>query len=306
MPLKARTAVTTALQSRGFAFSTSSEAFVNIASPLMQPQLGAHNRNASSASSLDNNPTNTHPPSYFAGLSISSPAAEHPPATPPPSSIAELQTRTFTLLKKRNISPVVDPSIRLVQCAGRKDTLRGGTGSHSSFTTSMLRLQLGLVRCLIATPRPRFLSLTLTDAEPASLLMEQELLANFKSGSQEEPDVLLGNQEDILIPITLDLRDLPMESTGIVCGIAGRLVGGTSGGGFESDTEDLAGMSSGAVEMNYLSTARAGTVMVAEVELERALEALRGHEGDASEPTTVREQAVTEAVEIVRTKGQDW
>jgi len=33
-----------------------------------------------------------------------------------------------------------------------------------------------------------------------------------------------------------------------------------------------------AVEMSYLSTARAGTVMVAEEELERALGALRGWE----------------------------
>lgn len=57
-----------------------------------------------------------------------------------------------------------------------------------------------------------------------------------------------------------------MESTGIVCGVAGRLVGGTTG-----QLEDP-------VEMSYLSTARAGTVMVAEEELERALGALRGAE----------------------------
>jgi len=55
-----------------------------------------------------------------------------------------------------------------------------------------------------------------------------------------------------------------MESTGIVCGVAGRLVGETTG-----QLEEP-------VEMSYLSTARAGTVMVAEEELERALDALRG------------------------------
>ena len=92
------------------------------------------------------------------------------------------------------------------------------------------------------------------------MLVDHKLLQNFTQ------DVLLGSKDEYLVPITLDLRDLPMESTGIVCGVAGRLVGETSGGFQEP------------VEMSYLSTARAGTVMVAEHELERALEALRGAE----------------------------
>jgi hypothetical protein len=124
-------------------------------------------------------------------------------------------------------------------------------------------LHLGLVKSLITHPYPRFLSLTLTDEESASLLMDHTLLPNFA------PNSLLGaTSEDYLIPITLDLRDLPMESTGIVCGVAGRLVGGT------------AGLVEDSVEMSYLSTARAGTVMVHRKELERAVGALRGA-GDA-------------------------
>lgn len=119
-------------------------------------------------------------------------------------------------------------------------------------------LHLGLVKCLITQPYPRFLSLTLTDSEPASLLLDHTLLPNFA------PDILLGSKDDFLIPITLDLRDLPLESTGIVCGVAGRLV------------EDTSGFLREPVEMSYLSTARAGTVMVSEDELERTLGALRG------------------------------
>jgi hypothetical protein len=86
------------------------------------------------------------------------------------------------------------------------------------------------------------------------------LLPNFTQ------DVLLGSKDEYLTPITLDLRDLPVESTGIVCGVAGRLVDSTSG-----QTNDR-------VEMSYLSTARAGTVMVAEGQLDCALGALRGAE----------------------------
>lgn len=51
-----------------------------------------------------------------------------------------------------------------------------------------------------------------------------------------------------------------------MCGVAGRLVGAT------------AGQLESPVEMSYLSTARAGTVMVVEEELDRALGALRGAE----------------------------
>lgn len=127
-------------------------------------------------------------------------------------------------------------------------------------------MYLALIKCLI-TP-PRFLSLTLTDTEPASLLLERSLLHHFATSSGES--VLLRNEEDVQIPLILDLAALPMESTGIVCGVAGRLVGGTRTG--------MLGEPAGPVEMSYLSTAKAGAVMVAQEELGRALEALRGAE----------------------------
>jgi len=131
---------------------------------------------------------------------------------------------------------------------------------NSMTTAADDALHLGLVKCLITQPYPKFLSLTLTDTESAALLFDHTLLPHFAQ------DTLLGSRDEFLTPITLDLRDLPMESTGIVCGVAGRLVGETTG-----QLEDP-------VEMSYLSTARAGTVMVAEQELDRALDALRGAE----------------------------
>ncbi|KAL1645771.1 hypothetical protein SLS58_003655 [Diplodia intermedia] len=251
VPVRARGQVIKALEDRGFAFEQTTSSYVN---PIAN-SFNTHTRNTSSSSSFDSLPP--------------------PPGTPPPASIHELQTRTFSLLKRRNIVFAVDPSIQLVQCAGSKDSASARPVSGGALNGSSLlsrghppsvedTLHLGLVKCLISAPRPTFLSLTLTDTEPASVLLEKRLLPNFA------PDVLLGSKEDVLVPITLDLRDLPLESTGIVCGVAGRLVGGTSGfGGFEGEGSD-------AVEMSYLSTARAGTVMVGEEELERAMEALKG------------------------------
>lgn len=92
----------------------------------------------------------------------------------------------------------------------------------------------------------------------------------------------------MLVPITLDLRELPLEASGIVCGVAGRLAQGTkkqwlgqgspvegsgerersSGGGGDADPDG------GGTEISFLSTARAGTVIVKESELDRALRAL--------------------------------
>lgn len=178
-----------------------------------------------------------------------------PPGTPPPATVSELQTRTFATLKRRNIVPTVDSNLRLVQCGTRRDSQSNGSSNPAQDV-----LQLGFVKCLISPPVPKFFSLTLADSEPPSLLIDHTLLSNFS------PDVLMVSRDEHLVPITLDLRDLPAESTGIVCGVAGRLLGETSEG-FQKP-----------VEMSYLSTALAGTVMVQEQELERALYALRGVE----------------------------
>jgi len=216
VPFKAKAQVIQVLEQRGFSFEKSAEAFVNQA---------AHHRKGSSTSSFE----------------------VRPPSTPPPASVSDLQKRTFALLQRRNILPQAYRDIRLVQCAGRKDIPSGSANDD-------IELQHGIVKCL--ANKARFLSLTLTDTEPASLLLERRLLSEFGA------EVLLGGKEDVLIPITLDLCELPLESTGIVCGVASKLVGGTA-------VQVLQ-----AVEMSYLSTARAGTVMVEERELDRAMEAL--------------------------------
>ena len=174
----------------------------------------------------------------------------------PPTTLADLENTTFTTLRKQNVVPMVNKTCKLILCAGRRrrgSVWKGSGGGHD------VGLKLGLVRCLVA--QPRFMSVTLTDLEPASLLLQKDMLCMFDADS----DILLGSKEDVLIPIVLDLRGLPLESTGIVCGVAGRLVGGTKGGVANGN---------GAVEMSYLSTARAGTVMVAEGDISRAVAAL--------------------------------
>lgn len=80
--------------------------------------------------------------------------------------------------------------------------------------------------------------------------------------------MLLGSKEEYLIPITLDLEPLPLEATGIVCGVSSKLVGDTT-------TNRIMGT----VEMRYLSTARGAAVIVDEADLERAVDLLSEGEG---------------------------
>ncbi|OQD88241.1 hypothetical protein PENANT_c004G11718 [Penicillium antarcticum] len=297
VPSQSKASVMSALEARGFQFDNASAAFIN--SPL-------------------------------------SPTAERrlsdliPPNTPPPSTVSELQIRTFDSLRKRQISPSVDKTLRLVQCAAHHQ--------YHSEDSSMSILRDALTTVLLVD-EPRFLSLTLAALDPAaSLLLEKRLLPRFalrasSHGTYEDGSgLLLGSKEDCLIPITLDLRDLPLEASGIVCGVAGRLaeaahspraslstaissigsnassVIGSVPRLFDTFGTRLASLSmsgkkspphcaapshnlhplamsthdlqpdldsaADAVEISFLSTARAGTIIVGEDELKRAIDAL--------------------------------
>lgn len=187
-----------------------------------------------------------------------------PPSTPPPSNVGELQKRTFAQLKKRNVVPFVVPGLQLVQCSGKdmvssglsRPGSNGGNGPFSGKPHWLdgldTRLYLALISTLIS--QPRFLSLTLSSDDTPSLLVDKALLGIFG-------DSIVGDTDGFMIPIFLDLSNLPVESTGIVCGVAGTLV------------EDMR-MSGLAKDLSYLSTAKAGAVMLGPEGSARALEVL--------------------------------
>jgi hypothetical protein len=298
VPSQSKTSVMSALEARGFQFDNASAAFIN-------------------------NPLSPTTERRLSDLI--------PPNTPPPSTLSELQTRTFDSLRKRQISPYVDETLRLVQCAAHHQ--------YHSEDSSMSILRDALTTVLLID-EPRFLSLTLAALDPAaSLLLEKRLLPRFalrssSHGNYEDGSgLLLGSKEDYLIPITLDLRDLPLEASGIVCGVAGRLaeaaqsprpststaissaVGSNASSiigsvprlfdtfGTRLDALSMSEKKSptpssapphnlhplpmsahhlqpdldpvaDAVEISFLSTARAGTIIVGEDELKRAIDAL--------------------------------
>ncbi|KAF2212086.1 hypothetical protein CERZMDRAFT_97999 [Cercospora zeae-maydis SCOH1-5] len=259
VPYSSRSKVIHALEERGFVFEADSEDgeaghMTNPASPL----LNCHARQGSSGSSSSSCATTTTTEGF--GFTSMIPATIRAPHTPPPTTISDLQTRTFKILARNNITPSVDPTIELITCAGLKDSTPHF--SETNFTEG--KLQLGIAKCLTAAhPPPKFFSVTLTDNESASLTLEKRLLQYF---AEDGEDILLGTQSPEQIPITLDLTDLPRESTGIVCGVSSRLTEGMRGR--IRPTEMF--------NMSYLSTSRAGHVIVYEDELSDVMEALRG------------------------------
>lgn len=229
MPHVARAAVVKALEDQGFGFEPHLNGHGTNMTNLSSP-LHRHHRNSSSSSS--------------SGFNL------QPPGTPPPATVAEWQTKTFATLRKNNIEPHVDSTLELKTCAGYR----------SDSPKVQDKLILGIVKSLLTGPR--FLSITLTETDTVSLTLEKGLLDQFACGGK---DILLQDDQTHKA-IVLDLRDLPDESAGIVCGVAGRLLG------------RMASLPGPPFNMSYLSTAKAGNVIVLDDEVEDALEALHAIE----------------------------
>jgi hypothetical protein len=199
-------------------------------------------------------------------------ATSEPPSTPPPTNVAELQLRTFELLKKRHVSPFVDSNLNLIHCSGRKMSSRNGdylqrpsvsrthtgTAHQSSWVDTV---DTRLYTCLVAAlaGQPKFLSVTLAQDDLPSLLLDKSLLPLFGES-------LLGDIDKDLVPIFLDLVNLPFEATGIVSGVAGRLV--------SELRMAAAGQRADGPELSYLSTSKAGAVILPREQSQKAIEIL--------------------------------
>lgn len=239
VPSKDRQTVGEVLLARGFEFSENDSAYV-------APTAFAHAR---------------------------SPSISSEPSTPPPTNVPELQARTFSYLKKRSVVPFVQPNLRLVQCSGKEilsgddysnrnmngNSTNGHHNGHSWLDNIDPKLYIGIVSALVQ--RPQFLSITLAQDDAPSLLLDKNLLYLFGNS-------IAGDTDGDLVPIFLDLANLPFESTGIVCGVAGKLV---------DEMRDLQAMNleeSSLPELSYSSTARAGAVVLSSEESVKALNIL--------------------------------
>jgi len=266
VPAKDRPTVVKAFLDRGFAFSDDTEKSFVATAPIYSQRRGSADR-------------------LF-------------PGTPPPSTLAELQHRTFETLKKRNVVPYIVEGLKLMQCSGleknqfeqHNGVSRYGLGSrnghHHNLSGSRnvnnaarvrqaewldgidAKLYTALMSALISSPR--FLSVTLAQEDPPSLLLDTQLSGLFGNtlvGGAGEACMGGEDNDNSLVPIFLDLSPLPLEVTGIVSGVAGRLMNE-----MRDENTNGHGVSS---ELSYLSTAKAGAVILSGIQSRRALEVLK-------------------------------
>lgn len=319
-PARDLRAITAALRARGFELEVAPDSATATMTTM-------HSRSSSSLTGI-------------AAAAAATASESRPPSTPPPSTLSELQSRTFALLRRHGVVPFIEPGLTLVQCSGharprrtggehgghihhqhhhhsrpsmsRSTTCMSGLGGMSSLdgsgtgtgsTSSEFldgldaRLYVGLVSALAhshsptpATPTttaaadrtaqqppspppppspPRFLSLTLAADDPPSLLLDRTLLPFFGPS-------IAGDTGESLVPLFLDLAPLPFEATGIVSGVAGKLAELLRGWPPTTTTSTTAaGEGTTSSELSYLSTARAGAVILGADETARALEGLK-------------------------------
>lgn len=160
--------------------------------------------------------------------------------------------------------PNIESDLRLIHCSG-KDTSHheeyarparphSGNGNHRKTWVDKVdtKFYTSLIAALVK--QPRFLSVTFAEEDEPSLLLDRCLLDSFG-------DSLIGPTDAELTPIFLDLVDLPFEATGIVAGVAGKLVE-------EMQFVEYA-------ELSYLSTAKTGAVILSSELAEKAMETFR-------------------------------
>lgn len=208
------------------------------------------------------------------------PVIPSPPRTPT-ASLNEMQARTFDVLRREHVRPRIPEGLELVQCAGKQlngtlspefsSARRGSAGArrmHPQHQPSWAdkvdpKLYVAVASALAA--QPAFLSITMAQDDPPALLMDKRLSGVFG-------DAVVGDNtgDNVYVPLLLDLQALPYEATGIVCGVARRLVEETQFAVPPPSGDDAA------AQLSYLSTARAGAVILGSSQAARALEVLEG------------------------------
>jgi ACT domain len=179
--------------------------------------------------------------------------------TPHASTINELQTRTISQLRQKNTRPFVEPGLQLVLCSGNEVAGEDENSTRPRMIPSWLekidrRFYTGLTSAL--AHQPRFLSVTLSQDNLPSLLIDKSLLGLF-GGS------IMSDREVNLVPLFFDLVDIPSEFTGIECGVAGALT--------DEMMKESKRIASHGWELSFLSMAQAGALLLASENKDMAL-----------------------------------
>lgn len=161
-------------------------------------------------------------------------------ALEPPKVLRKLQKDTHKLLRDARIRPRIQKRKKCLLTGARLGEVKSSIDKVSA--------------CIAAGNMPDYFAVTRTAGDELSLLLPGSSKKRAKLGFDARS--IIGLSLDAIIPITIDLSKLPLDSTGIVAGLASIL--------WESmkvapDSEELA-----TFEMNYLSMACSAVIMIPE------------------------------------------
>lgn len=152
-----------------------------------------------------------------------------------------LEYSTFATFKKVGITPTINHRTKLLLTGARS-----GEINNTLLKTANLLSSFDLI--------PKYFAITRTSMNEISLILPKSSKA--RSGMGFTSKNIIGSTQDVIIPISIDFSKLPLDSTGIVSGVASKLLYGLR----ESNIET-------SFEMNYLSMAKSGIIMIPEENL---------------------------------------
>ncbi|CDK25419.1 unnamed protein product [Kuraishia capsulata CBS 1993] len=231
IPENAREKVVSALEVKGFHFSDISGSYM-----------------------VDRTAVSTPPsPSSMAPVESSAPSSRKPSLQ---DSITgndlpeeNLESRTFKVFKTAGIKPHVHTHAKLLITGARS-----GSCSKTITTTATALAKFPVNppefgSALTTESFPEYFAITRASSQEVALVLPKSHRTRSKLGFQSK--YLVGSSSDVFIPVVIDLSKLPVDSKGIVAGVASKLI-------HNADLRGEAEM----FEMSYLSMAKAGIVMI--------------------------------------------
>lgn len=154
----------------------------------------------------------------------------------PGESANDLENNTLKLFQEAHIKPKIEKKVRLLLTGARP-----GEVKHSIVKAA---------QCISAGNVPDYFAITRTSLNEISLILPGS--SRKRSAMGFDYRSIIGSALDTIIPISIDLTNLPLDATGIVAGLASRILTGIKSIPEAMDT----------FEMSYLSMARSALLMI--------------------------------------------
>ncbi|CAK9439848.1 uncharacterized protein LODBEIA_P39480 [Lodderomyces beijingensis] len=161
------------------------------------------------------------------------------------SQVSPIYEKTFEIFAAADIHPEINEKHELLLTGSRP-------GDVKSTTLKAIKLL-----SLATTTQPTYFVLTRTFSNELSIIIPESQKFRLKYGFDSTS--LIGSTQDIIVPVTMDFSNLPLNCTGIVAGLANMLI--TKGGNL--------------IEIGYLSMAKSGVIMIPQENLESVKDIMR-------------------------------